>query len=136
MATMASTSTAPIPTATAPTIPTNNSGTTTAAPDPAAPPSWDEEHYISALARLESLQNRIDSLRLTVPTLVRVLASPHATPDALFREFQKASMGPSTALVSLKKALSEKETREIYDMAAAADLKGVSGPGKEVEAFF
>jgi hypothetical protein len=80
-----------------------------------SPPEWTEFDYMAALARLENLQTRIDGLRLTVPTLVRTLASPHATPDALFREFQKVTLGPAKALVDLRRVLEQKETTEIME---------------------
>jgi hypothetical protein len=93
--------------------------TTTAIPNSEPPtsstPEWTETDYITSLARLEALQTRLDSLRLTVPSLVRTLASPHPTPDALFKEFQKATLGPMKALVELRRVLETKETRDIMD---------------------
>jgi hypothetical protein len=81
----------------------------------ASPREWTEFDYVTALARLENLQTRIDGLRLTVPTLVRTLASPHATPDALFKEFQKVTLGPAKALVELRRVLEQKDTTEIME---------------------
>jgi hypothetical protein len=91
------------------TAPPNSDAPTT------LPPEWTETDYITSLARLESLQTRIDSLRLTVPSLVRTLASPHPTPDALFKEFQKATLGPMKSLVELRRVLETKETRDIME---------------------
>jgi hypothetical protein len=98
----------------------NSTAPPAANPPPTSPPEWTETEYIAALARLETLQTRVDGLRLTVPTLVRALASPHANPDALFQEFQKVTLGPAKALVGLKRVLEENETREIMEFVRAS----------------
>jgi hypothetical protein len=126
---------APAPT-TAPTHSSNGAAT-----EPSEPAEWTESQYISALALLESLQTRVDSLRQTVPTLVHTLATPHPTPEALFREFQKHTLGPSKALLGLKKAFEDRETKEVLERARWGFARKVSLPEgmgeflKEVERF-
>jgi hypothetical protein len=93
----------------APTNPLDSSAST------AQVPEWDEPQYIAALAKLETLQSQIDSLRLTIPTLVRSLVAPHASPDALFRDFQRVTLGTAKGLVALKRGLEDKDTKEIFE---------------------
>lgn len=110
--------TAPKPSTPAPT----HSSTAAANPDSNAAATtdhteWTESQYVAALALLETLHDRIDSLRQTVPTLIRGLATAPSTPELLFKQFQRNTLGPSKAMVGLQKAWESKETREIMSRA-------------------
>lgn len=80
---------------------------------------------ISSLARLETIQEQLDSLRQTMPLLVRSLTRPHRTPEDLFKDFRNVTVQTQKKLISVKATWESKETKGIFERVKARGLENV-----------
>lgn len=93
--------------------------------NPAPPIDWDEQTIISSLARLETIQEQLDSLRQTMPLLVRSLTKPHRTPEDLFKDFRNVTVQTQKKLISVKATWESKDTKDIFERVKARSQENV-----------
>ncbi|TID24908.1 mediator complex subunit med27 [Venturia nashicola] len=92
---------------------------------PTSPIDWNEQTMISSLARLETIQEQLDSLRQTMPLLVRSLTKPHHTPEDLFKDFRNVTVQTQKKLISVKATWESKETKGIFERVKARSTEKV-----------
>ncbi|KAE9979139.1 hypothetical protein EG328_001080 [Venturia inaequalis] len=93
--------------------------------NPSPPIDWNEQTMISSLARLETIQEQLDSLRQTMPLLVRSLTRSHRTPEDLFKDFRNVTVQTQKKLISVKATWESKETKGIFERVKARGLENV-----------
>jgi hypothetical protein len=98
-------------------VKTEPSDTTAPGAMPLPTQDWDENAIIASLARLEMIQEQIDSLRQTMPLLVRSLTRSHDTPQDLYKDFRNITVQTQKKLISVKQSWESKETRDIFERA-------------------
>jgi len=81
--------------------------------EPPKPEEWSEDQYIHALAHLETLQNQLDELRLTLPSIVHSLTSPYPDPQTMYRCVRQATWEGSRALDVFRKTYESPKMREV-----------------------
>ncbi|KAK3078069.1 hypothetical protein LTS18_008520 [Coniosporium uncinatum] len=79
--------------------------------------NWDEAQCKASLARLEKLQNQVDTLRLTIPNIIHALAATktYSSPEQLYRALNHAIVGGSSALVHLRTAWNDPQTNKLLE---------------------
>lgn len=93
--------------------------------NPTPPIDWNEQTLMSSLARLETIQEQLDSLRQTMPLLVRSLTKPHRTPEDLFKDFRNVTVQTQKKLISVKATWESKETKDIFERVKAKSQENV-----------
>lgn len=93
--------------------------------NPVPPIDWDEQTIISSLARLETIQEQLDSLRQTMPLLVRSLTKSHRTPEDLFKDFRNVTVQTQKKLISVKATWESKDTKDIFERVKARSQENV-----------
>lgn len=86
------------------------------------PQDWDETTIISSLARLETIQEQLDSLRQTMPLLVRSLTKPHDSPQDLYKDFRNITVQTQKKLINIKADWESKETKEIFERVKRGEV--------------
>ncbi|THY88239.1 hypothetical protein D6C95_07124 [Aureobasidium pullulans] len=95
--------------------------------------AWTEADYEAALAKLETLTDKVTALRTTIPGLISPLTRPATTKSAAFVGLKKAAIGAVTGVQDLRKEWESndmqdlfKRTKESYgkdsDLAPAAEV--------------
>ena len=74
---------------------------------------WSEDQYIHALAHLETLQNQLDELRLTLPSIVHSLTSPYPDPQTMYTCVRQTTLEGSRALDVFRKTYESPGTRDV-----------------------
>ncbi|KAF2086581.1 hypothetical protein K490DRAFT_43612 [Saccharata proteae CBS 121410] len=84
---------------------------------PAEPASWDESQCQNALASLERLQDQLDELRMTIPSLITPLRTYHESPESLHRDFKHTVIAAHRRLNNFGKTWKSEATQEILARA-------------------
>lgn len=101
--------------------------------NPNPPIDWNEQTVINSLARLETIQEQLDSLRQTMPLLVRSLTKPHRTPEDLFKDFRNVTVQTQKKLISVKAIWESKETKDIFERVKARSHENVVVDAEDVK---
>ncbi|TKA66245.1 hypothetical protein B0A55_09598 [Friedmanniomyces simplex] len=89
--------------------------TDTSMPDagPIESQQWSAQRYEDALAHLERLQEKLDALRATLPSLVAPLLQPDATRPQMFASVVKAAAGSTNDLKTLRGEWTAERTQQV-----------------------
>ncbi|KAK5132182.1 hypothetical protein LTR08_009305 [Meristemomyces frigidus] len=75
--------------------------------------SWDASQYEAALARLESLQEQLDGLRASIPSLAAPLLRPHVSRAQMFAEIKKSALQTTDDLRSFREDWMSEQTQQL-----------------------
>ncbi|KAK1066533.1 hypothetical protein LTR12_001764 [Friedmanniomyces endolithicus] len=84
---------------------------------------WDAHHYGNALAHLESLQEKIDALRSTLPTLVAPLLQQDTSRPQMFVTIKKAAAVATNDLRTFRDVLTSERTQRILSHSKESLLR-------------
>ncbi|PIA97105.1 hypothetical protein CB0940_06339 [Cercospora beticola] len=78
-------------------------------------PAWDAKQYSGALAHLERLQEQIDDMRRTIPSIVGPMAKPAKDKAQLFVQIKSAAVRSVDDVQALRNNWSSEQTQSILN---------------------
>ncbi|KAM3421641.1 hypothetical protein BST61_g2026 [Cercospora zeina] len=81
--------------------------------DHGSQPDWDAKQYDEALAHLERLQEQIDAMRRTIPSIVGPMAKPAKDKAQLFVQIKSAAVRAVDDVQALRNNWSSEQTQSI-----------------------
>ncbi|KAK5128412.1 hypothetical protein LTR85_003080 [Meristemomyces frigidus] len=75
--------------------------------------AWEAPQLEQALARLERLQEQLDGLRSSIPSLVAPLLRPNASKEHMFAEIKKSALQSTNGLKAFRDDWTSEQTQQL-----------------------